>query len=69
MLCTLHTIFGVEIDNVSMYDYDFISERVDTLRNMREFVIEIKKRNNFIPEVPYMDEVIKIYSKKKIRLK
>lgn len=69
MLCTLHTIFGVGVDNISMYDYDFVSERVETLKNMRDFVIEMKKRNNFIPEVPYMDEVIKIPSKKKIRLK
>jgi len=69
MLCTLHTIFGVSVDNISMYDYDFISERVENLRNIRKFVVEMKKKNNFLPEVPYMDEVIKIPSKKKIKVK
>ena len=69
MICTLHTIFGEEIDKVSMYDYDFVSERVETLRNIRKLVIEIKKRNNFIPEVPYMDEVIKVSGKKRVKLK
>lgn len=69
MLCTLHTIFGEEIDKVSMYDYDFVSERVETLKNIREFVVEMKKHNNFIPEVPYMDEVIKVPSKKRIKLR
>lgn len=69
MLCTLHTIFGEEIDNMSMYDYDFVAERVETLKNIRQFVVEMKKRNNYFPEVPYMDEVIKVPCKKKVRIK
>ena len=69
MLCTLHTIFGIEIDNVSMYDFDFAAEKNETLRNMREYVIEMKKKNNYIPSVPYMDEIIKLPSKKRVKIK
>lgn len=69
MLCTLHTIFGIEIDKISMYDYDFVAEKNETLRNMREYVIEMKKKNNYIPSVPYMDEIIKLPSKKKVKIK
>lgn len=69
MLCTLHTIFGIEIDKVSMYDYDLVAEKNETLKSIREFVIEMKKKNNYIPKVPYMDEIIKLPSKKKIRTK
>lgn len=69
MLCTLHTIFGIEIDKVSMYDYDFISEKNETLKNMREYVVQMKKKNNYIPNVPYMDEIIKLPSKKRVKIK
>lgn len=69
MLCTLHTIFSIEIDKISMYDYDFVAEKNETLRNMREYVIEMKKKNNYIPSVPYMDEIIKLPSKQRIKIK
>ena len=69
MLCTLHTIFGIEIDNVSMYDFDFVAEKNETLRNMRKFVVEMKRKNNYIPNVPYMDEIIKLPSKKRVKTK
>lgn len=69
MLCTLHTIFGEEIDKISMYDYDLVAERVETLKNIRNIVIEMKKYNRYIPEVPYMDDIIKLPSKQRIKTK
>ena len=67
ILCMLHTIFAEEIDEISMYDYDYVSERVETLKNMREIVLEIKKNKKHIPEVPYVDELIKTQNKKRVK--
>lgn len=58
MLNTLYVIFGRHIDLVSMREYDEKAERLTTLRNAREFVELIKKDNQSIPEVPYIDELI-----------
>lgn len=57
LLCTLYTIFKKHIDAVSMYQYDKKAEKVETLRNLREFVLETKKFAR-IPEVPYLHEII-----------
>ena len=54
---------------VDVYDYDFVAERNETLRNMREYVLKMKKKNNYIPNVPYMDEIIKLPSKKRVKIK
>lgn len=58
MLCTLYTIFLRYIDGVSIYEYDLLSEKLETLKNMREYFLNIKKCSGSIPDVPYMDEMI-----------
>ena len=58
MLNTLYMIFSKRIDLVTMDEYDEKAERLETLRNMREFVLKIKRCNNRIPVVPYLDELI-----------
>ena len=68
LLCTLYMIFKKHIDTVSMYQYDKKTERIETLKNIREFVLEMKKFEK-VPEVPYLHEIISssdIQSKKTI---
>ena len=68
LLCTLYMIFKKHIDVVSIYQYDQKSEKIETLKNIREFILEMKK-NEKVPEVPYLHEIISpidIHSKKTI---
>lgn len=57
ILCTLYVIFKKDIDSISVYDFDEKAERIQTLRNMRGFILETKKFQG-IPEVPYIHELI-----------
>lgn len=71
MLSTLYTIFRKDIDHVTMTEFDEKAERVNTLKNMREIVLDIKKNGNKIPNVPYIDEVIAkstLSTKKRIKV-
>lgn len=67
ILCTLYTIFLKQVDDISMYEFDLVSEKLEALKNMREFVVEMKKYEDVVPSVPYMDEVILAPSKKRIK--
>ena len=66
ILSTLFILFSKSIEEVSKKEYDEKAEKIETLKNMREIVLEIKKYNNIIPELPYIDELI-ITNKKKIK--
>ena len=57
ILSTLYMLFKQNIMQVPMYEYDKTAEKLKSLRNMREIVLEIKK-SPIIPEVPYLHELI-----------
>ena len=58
ILSFIHSLFDKSIDSLSLYDYDEKAEQIHTLKNLREYVIEIRKAYNNIPDVPYLHEVI-----------
>lgn len=63
-------IFRKSIEEVSMREYDAVSEKVESLRNMREIVLEIKKYKYLLLNLPYLDEIISsniFINKRKIR--
>lgn len=57
LLCSLFVIFKKHVDKISMSDFDEKAEKIETLRNMRTLVLEIK-RNQQLSEVPYVHELI-----------
>lgn len=57
LLSTLYMIFKKHIDELSIYEFDKKAEHLETLRNIRNLILEIKKYQN-IPEVPYIHELI-----------
>lgn len=59
-LSVLGALFGKDIDDLTMNEYDERAEKLTTLRNMRNYVMEIKNNSNTIPEVPYLHELISI---------
>lgn len=58
MLAFFFVVFRRSIEKVSMMEYDEAAEKVETLRNMREIVVEIKKYRTFLPDLPYLDEMV-----------
>lgn len=58
MLSYLAVIFGESILDVSMYEYDMECERLETLKNIRSLVLELKDINKKSIDVPYMYQVI-----------
>ena len=57
IMMTLGIIFRTNIDKLSLYEFDKKTEQIETLKNMRNLVIEIQKSVQ-IPEVPYIHELI-----------
>lgn len=58
LLYFLESVFEKSIIEVSMYEYDEMSERVNILRDLRNLIIELKKNEGTVPFVPYLHEVI-----------
>lgn len=58
ILSFINSLFGKDIDVLSMDEYDERAEQIYTLQNLREFIIAIKKNLYNIPSVPYLHEVI-----------
>ena len=58
LLSTFLTIFEKETQNISEFEYDVLSEKIKTLKNLRSIFIKLKKRMDDIPEIPYIDEFI-----------
>ncbi len=58
LLYFLESVFEKSIIEVSMYEYDEMSERVNILRDLRNLIIELKKNEGTVPSVPYLHEVI-----------
>jgi len=59
ILSFLGMIFNDYIDNITLYEYDKKSESIEFLKDLRQSFIELKDKNIFIPNVPYMHEVIR----------
>lgn len=53
----ISTIFGAYAEEVSVYEYDKLSEQVKTLKNMRTFFLNIKNSKK-IPTVPYFHDIV-----------
>lgn len=58
ILSLINSLFGKDIDFLSMDEYDEKAEQIYTLKNLREFIVAIKKNMYNIPYVPYLHEVI-----------
>lgn len=58
ILYTYFSFFEKEIQNVSEKEYDEVSEKIKTLKNMKFIFLELKKRYKDLPEFPYIDELI-----------
>lgn len=59
-LSVLGALFGKNIDDLTMNEYDKRAEQLATLKNMRNYVMEIKNNSNIIPVLPYLHELISI---------
>lgn len=57
LLWTLFMIFKKNLADISLYEIDEKAERLETLKNAREFILTMKKSKD-IPEVPYIHELI-----------
>lgn len=55
----LYVILDKSILSVNNKEYDRISEQIEVLKDLKEVVLEIKKKENVIPTVPYLHEIIK----------
>lgn len=58
ILSFLGALFRKNIDSLDMNEYDEKAEQLWTLKNMRNYVLEIKNNVKGIPDVPYLSEVI-----------
>ena len=70
ILATLFVVFNKSIEEVSMREYDKTAEKVETIKNMRQIVVELKKHNAPVSDFPYLDELISdsvSQTKKKIK--
>jgi hypothetical protein len=58
ILSLIHSLFGTDIDNINMNIYDEKAEKINTLKNLREYVIGIRNNTYGIPSLPYLHEII-----------
>ena len=58
LLAYLRIIFGDNIPNISEYKYDELSDRIHSLRELKNIIEALKERDAVIPEVPYLDDVL-----------
>lgn len=59
-LSTINALFGKKIDTLSIKEYDEKAEQLYTLKNMRNYFLEVKNNGTIICDVPYMSELISI---------
>ena len=53
-----HFIFNKEVHELSIKEYDEVSEKIKTLKNIRKLFIKLKETELKIPEVPYINDYI-----------
>ncbi len=58
LLAYLRLIFGDNIPNISEYKYDELSDRIHSLRELKNIIEALKERDAVIPEIPYLDDVL-----------
>lgn len=58
LIMALDMLFHKNFDKISLYEYDEKSEEIETLKNMRELVVELQT-SSIMPELPYFHELIK----------
>ena len=58
LLAYLRLIFGDNIPNISEYQYDELSDRIHSLRELKNIIEALKARDADIPEIPYLDDVL-----------
>lgn len=58
ILCTVITLVGKSLEQITEYEYDNLSEKLQTLKNLRSIFLQLKKNYSKIPEIPYIDEFI-----------
>ncbi len=56
LLYFLNNLFNIDLNELSMYEYDYLGERLNTLRNLRTTVVKLKKTGSAY--VPYLHQVI-----------
>lgn len=57
-LSLLYFIFNKEVHELSIKEYDEVSEKIKTLKNIRKLFIKLKETELKIPEVPYINDYI-----------
>lgn len=63
----LSVLFGTNIENISMKEYDEAVEQVETLKNMRLCFKQLKKFGDKIPNLPYVCDLISDHDIKESR--
>ena len=58
LLAYLRIIFGDNIPNISEYKYDELSDKIHSLRELKNIIEALKERDAVIPEIPYLDDVL-----------
>lgn len=59
-LSTINALFGKKIDILSIDEYDEKAEQLYTLKNMRNYFLEVKNNSTTICDIPYMSDFISI---------
>ena len=57
LIMVLGMLFDKSLDRIPLYEYDKKSEKIETLKHMRELIVELQKSSS-IPELPYFHELI-----------
>lgn len=57
-LSIINSLFCRDIDSISMEEYDKKSEELYLLKKIKGYILEIKNNSEYIPDVPYLCDVI-----------
>ena len=57
-LSIINSLFGKDIDSISMEEYDKKGEELFLLREIRSYILEIKNNSNYSLDIPYLCDVI-----------
>lgn len=60
LLQFLKVIFGLDIYQINMNEYDRLSEEMRSLKTIRKIVLELKDLDKKIPYIPYLHEAFKM---------
>ena len=61
MIISLYYLMYLEeVQNLTKKQYDKLSNKVMTLKNTEKYVTMLLDKNNFIDNIPYLDELINL---------